>query len=166
MAEILKAESYTAVMKSAKEEVYTLFAKINVIGDGGEVTLDLSEGASVGAYEIRVDGLIYRLTLIPPVGFRQSEQDNPSSGGLGGFNVFWSFLGAPAIVCNLSESAGLVNGDAIITQVIALNFDAEKRPYVEFGFVKRDDSNVYSAVVPPENSQILVTLHYTTTDKK
>jgi len=166
MAEILKAESFTAVMKSAKEEVYTLFAKINVTDNSGNVALDLSEGASVGAYEISVDATKYRLTLIPPVGFRQYTQNNPASGGLGGFNVFWSFLGAPAIVCNFAESAGLVDGDAIITQVIDFNFDAEKRPYVEFGFVRRSNTNTYTAVNPPEDSQILVTLHYTTTDKK
>lgn len=166
MAEILKAESYTAVTKTAKEEVYTLFIKAFVNDGGGNVQLVLDEGASVGAYKITVSGDTYTLTLNPPTGFLDDTVFYPVGGGLGTINAPWNFLGAPTVTLNYANS-GLVDDDAIIPVVTDYNWNDDKRPYIKFGFLKQSGgTGLPTATIPPENSEILITLRYTTTDKK
>lgn len=166
MAEILKAESYTSVMKTAHEDVYTLFIEAEVVSDGGEgsVINVLGDGASVGAYNLSVASDIYTLTFQSPAGFHGVREY---------FNTnlpiypHWSFLGAPTIqlVYPDAEVAGLV----AIPQICDMNIHQfGVLPYISFAFLKRTGTEVpvLEAVTAPIGSKIQITFHYTTSDKK
>lgn len=174
MAEILKAESYTSVMKTAHEDVYTLFIEAEVVSENevGVVRL-LGDGASVGAYSLSLANSIYTLTFNPPTGFR-GEFVNEQ--GLLPVDPHWNFLGAPTVALVYPDAE--VTGDVVIPQILEMNFVQSNDlpyvsqpvalPYIRFIFWKRTGTvtPVLSAVTAPVGSKIQVTMHYTTSDKK
>ena len=171
MAEILKAESYTSVMKTAHEDVYTLFIEAEVVSDGeeGSVINVLGDGASVGAYNLSFANNIYTLTFIPPTGFL--GQYSEAQGNLP-FDPEWNFLGAPTI--QLVDPDAVDPGTAVTTLLCDMDFHPYDGssfitlPYIRFGFLKRTgtETPVTEVVIAPVGSKIQVTMHYTTSDKK
>ena len=173
MAEILKAESYTSVMKTAHEDVYTLFIEAETAGGIAGSTNLLGDGASVGAYSLSFANNIYTLTFNPPTGFRG---DNKSEQGSLPVNPKWSFLGAPTIA--LVDPDAVDAGNAVVPQILEMNFHLSNDlpyvsqsvalPYISFVFWKRTgtETPVLESIVAPLGSKIQVTMHYTTSDKK
>lgn len=175
MAEILKAESYTSVMKTSHEDVYTLFIEAEVVSDGeeGSVVNILGDGASVGAYSLSLANSIYTLVFNPPTGFRGEyveEQGNLP------VDPHWNFLGAPTIA--LVDPNAVDAGNAVVPQILEMNFAQSNDlpyvsqpvalPYISFIFWRRTGTvtPVLESIEAPVGSKIQVTMHYTTSDKK
>jgi hypothetical protein len=174
MAEILKAESYTSVMKTAHEDVYTLFIEAEVVDENGQdVIRVLGDGASVGAYSLSVQGNIYTLVFNPPAGFRGEYVEEQE---LLPVDPKWSFLGAPTVALVYPDAE--IGGGVVVPQILEMNFNLSNElpyvsqsvalPYINFIFWKRTGTvtPVLSSVLAPIGSKIQVTMHYTTSDKK
>ena len=166
MAEILKAESYTSVMKTAHQDVYTLFIEAEVVSDGeeGSVINILGDGASVGAYNLSVASDIYTLSFQSPAGFHGKYVSYNTNLPI---YPHRSFLGAPTIQLVYPDAE--VTGLVAVPQICDMNFHQfGVLPYITFAFLKRTgtETPVLSAVTAPVGSKIQITFHYTTSDKK
>jgi len=169
MAEILKAESYTSVMKTSHQDVYTLFIEAEVVSENEvDVVRLLGDGASVGAYNLHVAENIYTLTFQPPTGFIGFPL---YISGLAPVNPEWNFLGAPTIQLVYPDAE--VAGEVVVPQICAMNFvdmgnGLTSLPYIRFAFLKRTgtETPVLTPVQAPLGSKIHVTMHYTTSKNK
>ena len=166
MAEILKAESYTSVMKTSHEDVYTLF--IEAESQGGVALNLLGDGASVGAYNLHVAENLYTLTIQPPTGFKG---DSAAFLGTSTKDPQWNFLGAPTVQLVYPDSS--ITGDVVVPQICAMDFvninNGEPNiPIIRFAFFKRTGTvtPVLTSVPAPLGSKIHITVHYTTSKNK